>query len=106
MTLTAPEPLAAADETDGFGCGRESLDAWLGRRARKNQISGDSRTYVVCGGVRVVACYALASSAVDADRATRSRATSVLVSHADTGRAPEPTVGTYASAKRGAIAGR
>jgi len=33
----------------------------------KNQISGASRTYVVCGGVRVVACYALASSAVAVD---------------------------------------
>jgi GNAT superfamily N-acetyltransferase len=67
MTLTASEPLAAAHETDGFRSGRESLDAWLGRRARKNQISGASRTYVVCEGARVVAYYALASSAVVAD---------------------------------------
>jgi hypothetical protein len=29
-----------------------------------NQISGASRTYVVCEGAKVVACYALASSAV------------------------------------------
>jgi GNAT superfamily N-acetyltransferase len=64
MTLTSPEPLTAEHETDGFCSGRDTLDAWLERRARKNQISGASRTYVVCEGVRVVAYYALASGAV------------------------------------------
>ena len=69
MTLTAPAPLVAEHETDGSYSGREGLDAWLGRRARKSQISGASRTYVVCEGVRVVAYYALASSAVAVDAA-------------------------------------
>ncbi len=42
----------------------DSLDTWLKRRAKKNQATGASRTFVVCDGWRVVAYYALASSAV------------------------------------------
>lgn len=40
------------------------LDAWLKRRALKNQVSGASRTFVACGEGRVVAYYALSSGAV------------------------------------------
>jgi GNAT superfamily N-acetyltransferase len=42
-----------------------SLDDWLKRRARANQVSGASRTFVVSRGNRVVAYYALASGAVE-----------------------------------------
>ncbi len=42
----------------------ESLDVWLKRRALKNQITGASRTFVICESTSVMAYYALASSAV------------------------------------------
>lgn len=70
VSLTAPEPLAAHHDTASFACGVESLDHWLKQRALKNQASGASRTFVVCEGNRVVAYYALASSAVAAEVAT------------------------------------
>lgn len=70
MTLSAPEPLTAHHDTDAFTCGVDSLDRWLKQRALKNQTTGASRTFVVCDGHRVLAYYALASSAVAADVAT------------------------------------
>ena len=69
MSLTAPEPLAAHHDVTAFQSGEEALDAWLKRRALKNQISGGSRTFVVCEGPRVVGYYALASGAVSVDAA-------------------------------------
>lgn len=69
MTLAAPEPLSAQHETETFTSGIETLDAWLKRRALKNQASGASRTFVACDGRRVAAYYALASSAVTGDEA-------------------------------------
>ena len=41
-----------------------SLDEWLIRRARQNQINGASRSYVVAEGSRVVGYYCLASGAL------------------------------------------
>ena len=70
MTVGAPEPLADQHDCAGFACGREVLDTWLGRRALRNQASGASRTFFVCDTGRVVAYYALASSAVAAERTT------------------------------------
>lgn len=64
MTLSPPAPLADRHDVESFVSGAESLDTWLKRRARKNQATGASRTFVVCEGQRVVAYYALASSAV------------------------------------------
>lgn len=64
MSLAAPEPLAGQHDTTAFACGIESLDHWLQQRALKNQATGASRTFVVCDENRVVAYYALASSAV------------------------------------------
>ena len=66
MTLTAPTLLSDAHRLDGFDSGVATLDDWLRRRARANQKSGASRTYVVTDGVRVVAYYALASGALAA----------------------------------------
>lgn len=62
--LSAPEPLAARHVHEGFSCGVASLDEWLLRRALQNQVSGASRTFVVAEAGRVVAYYALASSAI------------------------------------------
>ncbi len=70
MSLAAPEALAAHHDTAAFACGVSSLDHWLKQRALKNQITGASRTFVVCDGNRVVAYYALASSAVAMEMAT------------------------------------
>jgi GNAT superfamily N-acetyltransferase len=65
VTLSAPELLADHHQTVGFSCGVPSLDEWLKRRARGNQASGASRTYVACEADRVVGYYALAAGSVD-----------------------------------------
>lgn len=62
--LRAPEPLCPDHEVASFDCGVAVLNRWLQRRAAANQASGASRTFVACAEGRVVACYALASSAV------------------------------------------
>lgn len=62
--LRAPEPLNSDHDIDGFDCGVASLNSWLARRAAANQVSGASRTFVACEDRKVVAYYALASSAV------------------------------------------
>jgi GNAT superfamily N-acetyltransferase len=67
--LTPPEPLADRHEFEEFRCGETSLDDWLRRRARANQVSGASRTYVVCHGNRVIGYYALASGMIAVESA-------------------------------------
>ncbi|PDT15470.1 GNAT family N-acetyltransferase [Rhizobium sp. J15] len=64
MTLSGPAPLADNHEVAEFNSGVTELDEWLRRRARSNQTSGASRTFVVCEQSRVVAYYALASGAL------------------------------------------
>ena len=64
MTLRQPEPLNDLHEFGDFDCGESSLDDWLKRRARANQVSGASRTFVVAENQRVVAYYALASGGI------------------------------------------
>jgi GNAT superfamily N-acetyltransferase len=59
--LLPPELLADGHDFDDFLSGEASLDDWLKRRARANQGSGASRTYVVCEEKRVRGYYALAS---------------------------------------------
>lgn len=66
MNLGAPEPLADHHELAAFNSGVPALDDWLKRRARANQVSGASRSFVVCDGKPVVGYYALASGAVNA----------------------------------------
>ncbi|MFN2349900.1 MAG: GNAT family N-acetyltransferase [Thioalkalivibrio sp.] len=70
VTLAAPEPLGAHHDTEAFTCDVENLDRWLKQRAMKNQATGASRTFVACEGDRVLAYFALASSAVAAEVAT------------------------------------
>lgn len=69
MTISAPEPLHAQHEIDSFASGVDSLDQWLKRRALRNQATGASRTFVACESGRVLAYYALASSAITSDAA-------------------------------------
>ena len=64
MPLSAPEPLAGAHELAEFFSGVPSLDDWLKRRARGNQASGATRTFVVAEGRRVIAYYAVASGGI------------------------------------------
>jgi GNAT superfamily N-acetyltransferase len=68
--ITEPVPLADQHDLTEFNSGVDSLDEWLRRRSRGNQVTGASRTYVACEGLRVVAYYALASGAVNVASAT------------------------------------
>ncbi len=65
MILSAPAPLAENHDLDLFQSGTESLDQWLRLRARANQVSGASRTYVVAEDARVVGYYCLSSGGLD-----------------------------------------
>lgn len=67
--VSAPEPLGAHHNVELFASGVDSLDQWLKRRALRNQATGASRTYVACQDGRVLAYYALASSAITVDGA-------------------------------------
>lgn len=69
MTVAAPEPLAAHHDVQLFVSGVESLDHWIKHRALKNQTTGASRTFVACDDRRVLAYYALSSSAITVDAA-------------------------------------
>jgi GNAT superfamily N-acetyltransferase len=66
VPLSRPEPLADLHELIDFFSGVDSLDDWLKRRARANQASGASRTFVVADNRKVVGYYALASGAIAA----------------------------------------
>ncbi len=69
--LKPPAPLSDAHQVDGFRSGVSVLDDWLIRRARSNQTSGASRTYVVTTAAnRVVAYYALVAGAIASTEAT------------------------------------
>jgi GNAT superfamily N-acetyltransferase len=64
--------LADQHQLGAFNSGVPTLDEWLRRRARANQVSGASRSFVVCADDIVVGYYALASGAINA-AATPSR---------------------------------
>jgi GNAT superfamily N-acetyltransferase len=70
--LSAPSLLADAHDLDSFDSGNGALDRWLRRRARANQVSGASRTYVVTEDQRVVGYYCLSSGALALAEATGS----------------------------------
>jgi GNAT superfamily N-acetyltransferase len=66
VSLSAPAPLADHHQLGAFNSGVPTLDDWLRRRARANQVSGASRSFVICNDNVVVGYYALASGAVSA----------------------------------------
>ncbi|MCB0071353.1 MAG: GNAT family N-acetyltransferase [Caldilineaceae bacterium] len=68
-SLTAPALLDEQHDLMPFSCGEAEFDDWLKRRARANQSSGASRTYVLAAQDRVIAYYALAGGAVIAREA-------------------------------------
>ena len=47
MKISAPCHLEAHHHLESFCCGEPLLDTWLKTRARKNEASGASRTYVI-----------------------------------------------------------
>lgn len=59
-----PEPLAADHDLKVFNSGTPPLDEWLKRRARQNEASGASRTYVIAENRRVFGYYSLAAGSV------------------------------------------
>jgi GNAT superfamily N-acetyltransferase len=66
VSLCAPAPLADHHQLGAFSSGVVTLDDWLRRRARANQISGASRSFVICNDFVVVGYYALTSGAISA----------------------------------------
>jgi predicted N-acetyltransferase YhbS len=68
--VTAPGPISTSHEVSGFDCGQDSLNEWLQKRAIKNEISGASRTFVVCNGNAVISYYSLAVGAVAREEAS------------------------------------
>ncbi|HEX7324757.1 MAG TPA: GNAT family N-acetyltransferase [Rhodanobacteraceae bacterium] len=69
MPLTAPVPLSPAHDCTAFDCGDDGLNAWLRKRAQKNEAAHGSRCFVVCDDARVVGFYALAAGSVARERA-------------------------------------
>lgn len=57
-------PLAEGHRLDSFRCSKPELEFWLKQRARRNQLEGASRTFVVCADNEVVGYYALCAGAV------------------------------------------
>jgi GNAT superfamily N-acetyltransferase len=66
VSLSAPAPLADHHQLGAFNSGVPTLDEWLRRRARANQVSGASRSFAICAGDIVVGYYALAFGAISA----------------------------------------
>lgn len=62
--LLPPALLRDDHDLSLFDCGEPSLNDWLIRRARTNQASGGSRTFVLCRAGFVVGYYSLAVGAV------------------------------------------
>jgi len=63
--ITAPEPITEAHPIESFSCDVPVLDEWLKRRALKNEVSGASRTFVICQDEQVVGYYTLATGSVE-----------------------------------------
>lgn len=60
-----PCPISDKHNLDAFDCGEHVLNDWLKRRARGNEETGASRTYVVCDKEdNVVGFFTLSNSAV------------------------------------------
>jgi GNAT superfamily N-acetyltransferase len=72
--FVGPELLGANHGLDDFGCGDRVLDAWLRVRARRNQVEGSSRTWVISVDDRVVAYYTSSTAVVLRAEATKRAA--------------------------------
>lgn len=63
--VTAPEPITEAHLIESFSCGVPVLDEWLKHHALKNEVSGASRTFVICQDKQVVGYYTLATGSIE-----------------------------------------
>jgi GNAT superfamily N-acetyltransferase len=80
--ITAPEPLTPEHNTACFHCGVASLDDWLRKQALRNEVSGETRTYVVTDGDKVIGFYSFSTGRVICGKGTDaapSRTIPVLV---------------------------
>ncbi len=74
-SYSGPELLAADHILDDFDCGDDLLNDWLKRRARANQHSGASRTWVALDENRhVVGFYASSTAVIMRNSATKRAA--------------------------------
>lgn len=64
MPIAAPCHLEECHNCEPFCCGESVLDTWFKIRARKNEASGASRTYVITRANDVVGYYSLAVGSV------------------------------------------
>jgi GNAT superfamily N-acetyltransferase len=64
IRIGPPERLSAGHDVSEFDSGEPSLNDWLRRRALNNEVSGASRTYVICVNRKVVGYYALSAGAI------------------------------------------
>lgn len=65
-SLKAPSPVADHHDLDAFTCGVAVLDDWLKKKAKSNERTRASRTFVLCNEERVIGYYALATGSVAA----------------------------------------
>lgn len=65
VSVSAPQPLAAAHRLAAFDCGQPTLTRWLLHHARHAQGSGSARTFVSCDQGRVVAYHSLTLGQID-----------------------------------------
>ena len=63
--ITGPEPITETHLIESFSCGVPVLDDWLKRHALKNEVSGASRTFVICQDKQVVGYYTLATGSIE-----------------------------------------
>lgn len=69
FTFTTPRILAKGDPVEGFDCGVEELDRYLGKYALQAQAGDGARTYVTLYGDRIAGYYTLAYGAVEFEAA-------------------------------------
>jgi GNAT superfamily N-acetyltransferase len=62
--------LNSSHRIEDFDSGNSQLDDWLKRRARKNELDGASRTYVLCVDEVAIGYYCLANGALAQTTAT------------------------------------
>jgi GNAT superfamily N-acetyltransferase len=71
LDLSPPVPISADHVLDPFECGEPSLDAWLKKRALKNQAADASRCFVICDGRVVIGYYTLSAGGISHEAAPK-----------------------------------
>lgn len=71
-SYSSPILLSSEHNLDNFNCGEDSLDHWLKSKALKNQISGASRTFVICNHhKKIIGYYCLSAGAIAQESAPK-----------------------------------